>query len=114
MLPGAAKSWILIYMCPGQTKNVSEMGPDPPKRCSSIGGPWETGFRAETLHFLEGRAWIFPQLGFALGVLTYLVKDCCNVQRYSPDPPVPRRGALEEPQVFDTKNCFWALGSSAS
>ena len=32
----------------------------------------------------------FPQLGFALGVLTYLVKDCCNVQGYSPDPRVPR------------------------
>ena len=40
---------------------------------------------------------IFPQLGFALGVLTYLVKDCCDVSGYSPDPRVPRRGAPEEP-----------------
>ena len=30
-----------------KNKHVSKIGPEYPKRCSSIGGPRETGFRAE-------------------------------------------------------------------
>ena len=33
---------MIVSMVYANRKNVSEMGPDHPKRCSSIGGPWES------------------------------------------------------------------------
>ena len=44
----------LVFACSGENRkntNVSKRGPEHPKRCSSIGGPLETGFRAENPDF---------------------------------------------------------------
>ena len=43
-----------------------------------------------------------PQLGFALGVLTCLVKDWWDVGGYSPGNLVPRRGIPGEPFHFES------------
>ena len=37
-----------------KNKDVSEIAPDPPKRCSSIGRLWETCFRAGDLNIGRG------------------------------------------------------------
>ena len=48
--------------------NVSEMAPDHPKRCSSIGGPWKNGFRAEFPSFSKTQLGLsfFPARGLVL------------------------------------------------